>query len=142
MALNKFQSLVKKFSQSPNVKKVIKDLQTLSTDVQKVAKTVNTDDAVKKYKEIMKKVTQREGQLEKEVRKMAVKFKDSASEVEKNLGSYKKMALQQKERFEKILKGKNFAPKQGAKASATKARATSTVKKAAKKATVKRSVRK
>ncbi len=138
MALNKFQSLVKKFSESPNVKKVIKDLQTLSTDVQKVAKTVKTDDAVKRYKDIMKKVTKREADLEKEVRKMAVKFKDSASEVEKNLGTYKKMALEQKERFQKILKGKKLTPKAARSAKSGGA----SKKKATKKATAKRTVRK
>ena len=67
MALTKFQTFVKKLSESQNVKKVIKDLQTLSTDVQKVVKQVNGDDAVKRYKDIMKKVSKREADLEKDL---------------------------------------------------------------------------
>ncbi|MBC7421410.1 MAG: actin-binding protein [Bdellovibrio sp.] len=139
MALTKFQSFVKKISESQNVKKVIADLQTLSTDVQKVVKQVNTDDAVKKYKEIMKKVSKREAELEKEVKKMTVKFKKSASEAEKNLMVYKKKALEQKAKIEKMFKGKTSAKAAAPKAASN---AKKTVKKTAKKAAPKRTTRK
>ncbi len=140
MALTKFQSFVKKVSESQNVKKVIADLQTLSTDVQKVVKQVNTDDAVKKYKEIMKKVSKREVELEKEVKKMTGKFKKSAAEAEKNLMVYKKKALEQKAKIEKMFSGKAAtkatAPKK------TVAKVKKTVKKAVKKAAPKRTASK
>ncbi len=136
MALTKFQTFVKKLSESQNVKKVIKDLQTLSTDVQKVVKQVNSDDAVKRYKDIMKKVSKREAELEKEVKKMAVKFKKSATEVEKNLNVYKKKAYDQKAKFEKMFAGKTR------KASTAASSAKKATKKAVRKATPKRTVRK
>lgn len=138
MALTKFQAFVKKLSESQNVKKVMADLQTLSTDVQKVVKHVNTDEAVKKYKEIMKKVSKRETELEKEVKKMATKFKKTANEAEKNLNVYKKKALEQKSKIEKIfnVKTKSAAPK------ATVVKAKKAVKRNIKKAAPKRTARK
>jgi hypothetical protein len=106
MALNsKIQTFIKKLSESQNVKKVVKDIQTLSTNVQKRAQSLKTDEAVRKYKDILKKVSQAENDLEKEVNKVVVKIKKSATEVEKNLGLYKKKAVAQKAKIEKILKG-------------------------------------
>lgn len=136
MALNsKIQTFIKKLSESQNVKKVVKDIQTLSTDVQKRVKNLNSDKAVKTYKDILKKVSQAENDLEKEVNKVVVKIKKSATEAEKNLDLYRKKAVAQKAKFEKILKGQ--------KAAATKAAGT-TKKRATKKkaATKKRSAAK
>lgn len=112
MALNsKIQMFIKKLSESQNVKKVVKDIQTLSTNVQKRAQALKTDEAVRKYKDILKKVSQAENDLEKEVNKVVVKIKKSATEVEKNLGLYKKKAVAQKSKIEKILKGQKSATK-------------------------------
>jgi hypothetical protein len=106
MALSKIQTLIQKLSESEKVKKVIGDIQTLSTDIQKKVKTLNTDEAVRKYKEIVKKVSKAEKDLEKEVSKVVVKVKKSATEIEKNLSAYKKKAVAQKVEIEKILKSK------------------------------------
>ncbi len=136
MALTKIQTFIKKLSESQNVKKVVKDIQTLSTDIQKRVHTLNTDQAVKKYKEIMKKVTRAEADLEKEVNKVVGKIKKSATEAEKNLGQYRKKAVAQKLRFEKILKGQ--------KTSSSKPRTSAPAKKVVKRkaATKKAAIRK
>jgi hypothetical protein len=110
VALTKIQSFIKKLSESQNVKKVVGDIQTLSSEIQKRVHTLNADQAVKKYKDIMKKVSQAETDLEKEVNKVVGKIKKSATEVEKNLDQYKKKAVSQKVKFEKILNGKKAAP--------------------------------
>lgn len=111
MALTKIQTLIQKLSESQNVKKVVGDIQNLSNDIQKKVKTLNTDDAVKKYKEIVKKVSKAETDLEKEVTKVIVKIKKSATEVEKNLNLYKKKAVEQRAKLEKILKSKSVKTK-------------------------------
>jgi hypothetical protein len=114
MALSKIQTLIQKLSESQKVKQVIADIQTLSTDIQKKVKTLNTDEAVRKYKEIVKKVTKAEKDLEKEVSKVVVKVKKSATEIEKNLSDYKKKAVAQKTEIEKILKSKGAVTKKQA----------------------------
>ena len=131
MALSKIQSFIQKLSESQNVKKVVVDIQNLSTEVQKRVHNLNTNDAVKKYKEIVKKVSRAEKDLQKEVEKVVVKIKKSATEVEKNLGAYKKKAVQQKNKIEKILKDKQV------KVSVSAGKAPAKAKKAAKKATKK-----
>ena len=65
MALSKVQTFIKKLSNSPNVKKVVGDIQTISEDLQKRVQNLTKEDAIKKYKEIMKKVGQTENDLEK-----------------------------------------------------------------------------
>lgn len=110
MALTKIQTFIKKLSESENVKKVLGDIQKLSSELQKKVQTLNTDDAVRKYKEIVKKASQAEGDLEKEVNKVIVKIKKSATDVKKDLVTYKKKAVQQKNDLEKILKSKKAAP--------------------------------
>lgn len=137
MALSKIQSIIQKLSNSQNVKKVVSDIQNLSTDIQGRVQSLNTNDAVKKYKEIVKKVSKAENDLQKEVKKVVTKIKTSANEVEKNLDLYKKKANQQKAKLEKLLKAKGVkvsvkangkpkaAPKSKAKAKkTTKKRAT------------------
>ena len=109
MALSKIQTFIQKLSESENIKKVLGDIQKVSTELQKKVQTLNTDEAVRKYKEIVKKASQAEGDLEKEVNNVIVKIKKSASEVKKDLLVYKKKALQQKNDFEKILKSKKAA---------------------------------
>ncbi len=136
--MNKIQTFIKKLSESQNVKKVVKDIQTLSNDVQKRVHALNSDQAVKKYKEILKKVSQAENDLEKEVNKVVVKIKKSATEVEKNLGNYKKKAVAQKTKLEKMLKGQKTAMSRKASTAAPKVkravkRKTTTKKAAARK---------
>jgi|GEM_PF-5097744 len=106
MALTKIQTFIQKLSESENVKKVLSDIQKLSSELQKKVQTLNADEAVRKYKEIVKKASQAEGDLEKEVNKVIVKIKKSATDVKNDLVLYKKKAVQQKNDLEKILKSK------------------------------------
>ena len=82
-------------------------------------------------KEIVKKVSAAEKDLQKEVNKVVVKIKTSATDVEKNLDLYRKKAIQQKNKIEKLLKSKKAAP--AAKVKKAKAAPKRTAKKTAKK---------
>ena len=124
MALTKIQTFIKKWSTSPQVKKVIADVQIISEELQKRAQHLTKDDAIKKYKEIMKKVSQTETNLEKEVNKVMVKVKKTASQVEKNLNQYKKKAVAQKANIEKIIKAKGPVAKKATKKTAAKKKVT------------------
>lgn len=137
MALTKIQTLIQKLSESENVKKVLGDIQKLSNELQQKVQNINTDEAVRKYKEIVKKASQAEGELETEVNKVIVKIKKSAKDVKSDLMTYKKKAMQRKNELEKILKTKKAAPKSAAKKSASKSapKAKKAVKKATKKKT-------
>ena len=132
MALSKIQTFIKKLSESQNIKKVLGDIQKLSNELQRKVQTLKTDEAVRKYKEIVKKASQAEGDLEKEVNKVIVKIKKSATDVKNDLVVYKKKAVQQKNELEKILRSK--------KASATASATTKSAPKAKK--AVKRAVKK
>jgi hypothetical protein len=134
MALLKIQDLIQKVSESQKVKKVVTDLQSLSTDIQKKVQTLNADEAVKKYKEIFKKVSKAEGDLQKEVNRVIVKIKKSAVDIEKNLELYKKKAAQQRAKIEKLLKTKQAK-------STTKARPKTAAKKAARKPAARRTAK-
>lgn len=138
MALTKIQTLIQKLSESENVKKVVSDIQVLSNDIQKKVQTLNADEAVKTYKDIVKKVSKAEGDLQKEVTKVIVKLKKSAADIEKNLDLYKKKAVQQRAKIEKILKAKQAGKKSKSPAPAKK----KTAKKAVKRASAKKATRK
>ena len=128
MALSKIQTFIQKLSESENVKKVLGDIQKLSNELQKKVQTLNADEAVRKYKEIVKKASQAEGDLEKEVNKVIIKIKKSATDVKKDLVLYKKKAVQQKNDLEKILKSKKSSSPVK-----TASKAKKTVKRTAKK---------
>ena len=103
MNLNKIKSMIQKISETPNVKKVIDDVQAATTEIQSQLQKINTNDAVKKYKELVKKVSAKEKQLQKEVTMVVTKFKKTAGEVEKNLETYKKKAKAQRAKIEKTI---------------------------------------
>ena len=138
MALSKIQTLIQKLSESENVKKVVSDIQTLSNDIQKKVQTLNTEEAVRKYKDVVKKVSRAEGDLQKEVTKVIVKLKKSAADIEKNLNLYKKKAVQQRSKIEKILKAKQAGLKTKPTATRKKAVRKAAAKTAPKKAAAKR----
>lgn len=136
MALTKIQTFVQKLSESENVKKVLGDIQKLSNELQQKVQTLKTDEAVKKYKDIVKKATQAEGELEKEVNKVIVTIKKSANDVRSDLMSFKKKALQKKSELEKLLK--NTKTSTTATAAAPKAKSAKRNKKAVKRAVKKK----
>lgn len=135
MALSKIQNMIMKLSESQNVKKVLTDIQKLSNELQQKVQNLKTDEAILKYKDLVKKASQAEGELEKEVNKVIIKIKKSASDVRGDLMTYKKKALEKKNELEKILKAKKAAPQATAKTSAPKSKKKKAAKRAKKKST-------
>lgn len=128
MALKKIQDLIEKLAQDPKVKMVIKEVQSATKDIQAKMNHLTKEDALKTYKTLLKKVSSKEGQLQKEVKSFIVKLKKSAVDVEKNLKTYKKKAQAERSKLEKVLKTK----------SGTKTKPTTTKAKPAAKKTVAR----
>lgn len=125
MALKKIQDLIEKLSKDPKVKMVISEVQSATKDIQSKMQHMTKEDAVKTYKTLVKKVTAKEGQLQKEAKAFIVKLKKSAVDVEKNLNTYKKKAQAERTKLEKVLKAK----------AGIKTKSTTKAKPAAKKAT-------
>lgn len=139
MALTNIQKIVQKLSEQKNVKKVIAEVQSVTHDLQVKIQKLSADQAVKKYKDLAKKVVAAENNLQKEVQKVVAQVKKSATDVEKNLAAYKKKAQAQRSKIEKAIaskaaeygvKTKKMTPKPAAK---TKAKPV--VRKAKKKVT-------
>lgn len=135
MALTNIQKIVQKLSEQKNVKKVIADVQAVTHDLQTKIQKLSADQAVKKYKDLAKKVVSAENELQKEVHKVVAQVKKSATDVEKNLASYKKKAEAQRSKIEKAIKAKaaQYGVK-GPKASKAKTKAKPAARKAKKKA--------
>ena len=106
MALTKIQKIVQKLSEQKNVKKVIAEVQSVTHDLQTKIQKLSADQAVKKYNDLAKKVVAAENNLQKEVSKVVLQVKRSATDVEKNLASYKKKAESQRAKIEKAIKAK------------------------------------
>ena len=133
MALDKIQSIIQKISNSGRLKKVIAEVQSVKSDLQSQMKKLNTDTAVRRYKTMMKKVSEKEKLLQSEISQVVATVKKSAADVEKNFKVYKTKAQAQRTKLEKMIKSelgkvkaqaaKNSAPVKKAK-TATKRKAT------------------
>lgn len=106
MALTNIQKIVQKLSEQKNVKKVIAEVQSVTHDLQTKIQRLSADQAVKKYKDLAKKVVAAENELQKEVHKVVAQVKRSASDVERNLAAYKKKAEAQRAKIEKAIQAK------------------------------------
>ncbi len=131
MALEKIQSIIKKISNSDRLKKVIAEVQTVKGDLQSQMKKLNTDEAVRRYKTMMKKVIEKEKQLQSEISDVVATVKKSAHDVEKNFKAYKTKAQAQRSKLEKMIKSelskvKVQAAKKSAPAKKSKARKKAT----------------
>ncbi len=137
MALEKIQSIIKKISSSGRLKRVIADVQAVKSDLQTQVKKLTTDEAVRQYKTMMKKVVEKEKALQSEISDVVATVKKSAHDVEKNFKAYKTKAQAQRSKLEKMIKSelskvkananaKKAAP---AKKSKTKKKATVTKRK-------------
>lgn len=142
MPLTNIQKIMQKLSEQKDVKKVIAEVQTVTHDLQNKISELSADQAVKKYKELAKKVVAAEKDLQREVYKVVAQVKKSATEVEKNLAAYKKKAEAKRSKIEKAIKAKaseygvktNKVTKTNSKAKA-KPKAKPTVRKTKKKVT-------
>lgn len=138
MALDKIQTIIKKISNSGRLKKVIADVQTVKSDLQSQIKKLNTDTAVRRYKTLVKQVSEKEKVLQNEISQVVATVKKSAADVEKNFKAYKTKAQAQRSKLEKIIKTelskvkvqatKKSAPVKKAK-TATKRKATTAKRK-------------
>ncbi|AZZ37753.1 hypothetical protein CIK05_13410 [Bdellovibrio sp. qaytius] len=144
MALTNIQKIVQKLSEQKNVKKVIAEVQTVTHDLQTKIQRLSADQAVKKYKDLAKKVVAAENDLQKEVSKVVAQVKRSATDVEKNLASYKKKAVAQRAKIEKAIKAKasEYGVKTKKAAKSPKAKPAAKAKPSARKAKKKTSARK
>ncbi|MFN8847221.1 MAG: hypothetical protein ACK5V3_06740 [Bdellovibrionales bacterium] len=128
--MNQLSKIIENLSQNPNVKKFIADVERLGTDLKKMQAELNKkfstekEQAIKKakaeYDRVLAKVKTAEKDLNKEVNQAIVKIKKSASQVEKNLKTYKKTATVQKAKAEKILKAKKKTTTKKAKKKVTR----------------------
>lgn len=133
MALEQIKKMIKQISETPNVKKVLDDVQAKRSEIEAKIRNIDTDKAVKKYKELVKSLTTQEEKLQKELKTVISKVKKTADEVESNIEVYRKKADAQRERLEKIVKQK--AQQFSGKKPASK---TASQKKASKKTTTKK----
>lgn len=104
MALDKIQSIIKKISNSGRLKKVIAEVQAVKGDLQSQVKKLTTDEAVRQYKSMMKKVVEKEKALQSEISDVVATVKKSAQDVEKNFKAYKTKAQAQRSKLEKMIK--------------------------------------
>ena len=115
MALEKIQSIIKKISNSGRLKKVIADVQAVKGDLQSQVKKLTTDEAVRQYKTMMKKVVEKEKALQSEISDVVATVKKSAQDVEKNFKAYKTKAQAQRSKLEKMIKSELSKVKSNAK---------------------------
>lgn len=138
----KLDEVVKKFTNGLNaeLQKVGKEVRLKGAELNaKLATDKTVQQALNRYQQLLKSVTESQASLNTEIEEAVNKLQKSASGVEKNLIAYKKKALAQKAKLEKLLgkKAKTSVKKTAAKKKTTKKAATA---KNAKKTTTKKSV--
>lgn len=133
----KLDEVVKKFTNGLNseLQKVSKEVRLKGAELNaKLATDKTVQQALNRYQSLLKSVTESQALLNSEIEDAVSKLQKSASGVEKNLIAYKKKALAQKAKLEKLLgkKAKATAKKKATKKATTK-KATTTKKVATKK---------
>jgi len=129
--LNQLKNLiVENVSKNSNFQNVVTELNKVNKDLKTKGSQWNKQ-AHTRYKTILKNISSTQKNLDKEVSKALVQLKKSAGQVEKNLITYKKKAMAQKSKLEKMLNkrgGKGKSPRRaGAPRKRTSAkRATAT----------------
>lgn len=118
---NTLAKLIENLSQNANVKRFLADFDRLSQDLKKMQAELNQklntekEQALKKartkYSKILSRVKTAEKDLNKEVQTAITKIRKSASQVEKNLNTYKKKASAQQAKATQILNAKTTTKK-------------------------------
>lgn len=147
MASAAFQKILENLSENKNVQNLLESFHKLSEEIKKKEselkgrfdkeKDEKVELAWKKYQEIVKALSASEAKLEKEVNTTISKIKKSADDLEKNIQTYKKKAIAQKDKLERTLFKKQTTKKASSKKAAPK---KTTAKKTTKKAAVKKPV--
>lgn len=145
MATTALQKFLDQLSKNRNVQGFVNEFNRLSTELGKRGQDLNlrlTEEGEKtlqqahdKIQQVVKAVGETQKQLDKEVDRAVDRIRSSAAKVEKGLEFYRKRALAQKARLEKLIKARS-------KKTATAARSTKkTAKKQAPKRTSKKTTR-
>jgi len=152
MASVTFKKIVQDLSSKDSVKNLIQDFKKLSAELKTKAHTldINLHDskavhqAKAKYREIINTLNNSQAKIDTEVNKALDLIRTSATEVEKNILTYKKAALAQKEKLEKMIKTGRSNKSSRAKSSASntmRAKKATSTKKAKARTSTKKSAR-
>lgn len=144
MAVSTIQKFLDQLSRNPNVQKVVNEFNRLGGDLVKKGHDLNErlyagsektlEQAHSRVQQVVKAVGDAQNQLDREVNAAVARIKKSAASVEKGLESYRKKALQQKTRIEKMLKAQSKAGKKTSKKTAARSTKKTTKKTTTKKA--------
>lgn len=136
MAVTAIQKYIDQLSRNPNVQKVVNEFNRLGGELLKKGQELNEkfysgsegalEEAHARVQKVVKAVGDAQEQLDGEVNAAVTRIKKSAASVEKGLEAYRKKALAQKVRIEKLLKiqAKNKKTSKKAAPRATKKKAT------------------
>lgn len=140
------QKLIQNLSKNKNVQSFLSDFAKVSEDLKGKTQELNKkwqqeksktfDQAHTQYQKVIKSISQTQAELDREVNKAIALIIKSADDVERSLSAYKKKALEQKTKIEKLLKQSKTAQK-----ASSKKRSSKVSKKATRKTTKKSSKR-
>ncbi|MBX2988710.1 MAG: hypothetical protein KF802_12515 [Bdellovibrionaceae bacterium] len=138
MATIGLQKFLNQLSKNKNVQSVVSEFNRLGHELAQKGHELNErwtegknqtlKQAQTQYHKAVQSVTATQKQLDREVASALLKIRRSASDVEKGLESYRKKAVAQKERIEKLIK----AQAKGKKTAASSKKRAPKAKKAAK----------
>lgn len=140
MAVSRIQSFLDQLSKNKNVKNVVGEFNRLGIEVRKRSVDLNQrlskegEKALKqahaKVQDALKSVTAAQTQLDKEVDAAVKKIRKSAEQMESGLEFYRKRAIEQKNRIEKMIRAKAKTTRKKTTKKATKKKVRATRKKA------------
>ena len=114
MAVTAIQKFLDQLSKNKNVKDVVDEFQRLSTEVKKRGQEMNAKlteggeqtwkQAHDRYNKVISTIHQTQKQLDREVENAVGKIRASATQLEKNLDSYRKQAHAQKDKLAKMIR--------------------------------------
>jgi hypothetical protein len=106
MATLTFQKILTNLSANKNVKNLVSELEKVSKDLKTQGAKLNTRlQSHTQYKKLVAIAAQSQKEWDRELNKALKSIKGSASNVEKNLQNYKRKAMAQSKKLEKMLKG-------------------------------------
>ena len=142
MAVNRIQSFLDQLSKNKNVQSVVNEFTRLGEEVKKRSLEINETlthrseaaqkDAHKRVQAALKAVKSAQSQLDREVELAVKKIRLSAGKMEAGLEQYRKRAVAQKNRLEKMILARTKSAKKTTKkrAGGTKKKARKTAKRA------------
>lgn len=137
MASVTFKKIVEDLSSKKSMKNLVSDFKKLSAELKNKANQIDikwVDDktlkqAKAKYRELIKTLNNSQAKIDSEVNNALEMIRSSASELEKNIITYKKSALAQKAKLEKMFSKKVLSKKVSLKKSKKRMSKKASVKK-------------